>query len=170
MELFLLCTKIFFVRIMDVSLGTIRTIFTIKGKNFVASFIGFIEIFVWFVIVQEALNTDSTSIFVAISYALGFATGTYIGGFLSERFIQGNFGVQVITSNHKMLSFLKKEGFGITAIDIMSEDESRKKYMLLIEINKTKFEHLRKLIKKYDPNAFVIVNETKEVYNGYFSK
>lgn len=170
MELFILCVKIFFVRILDVSLGTFRTIITIKGKNFWASLIGFIEVFVWFVIVKEALNTENTSIIVGISYALGFATGTYIGGILSERYIKGTFGVQVITANHDLISFLRKNGFGLTAMDIISEDEKSKKYMLFIEIDKTKFETLKKLIKQYDKTAFIVVNETKQVYNGYFSK
>ena len=66
MGLLLLCVKIFFIRILDVSLGTVRTIVTIKGKTALASIIGFVEVFVWFVIVKEALNTPETSIFVAI--------------------------------------------------------------------------------------------------------
>ena len=45
-----------------------------------------------------------------------------------------------------------------------------KKYMLFIEIEKSKFDKLRKLIKRIDNKAFVVVNETKEVYNGYFQK
>ena len=68
MELFILCIKIFFVRILDVSLGTLRTMITVKGKMFYASLIGFVEILIWFLIVREALNTDNTSIFVALSY------------------------------------------------------------------------------------------------------
>ena len=103
MELFLLCLKIFFVRIIDVSLGTIRTIVTVKDRRLIASLIGFIEVFVWFVIVKEALNTDETSLFVAISYALGFSTGTYIGSYLSNKYIKGNFGVQVITSKEILI-------------------------------------------------------------------
>ena len=42
MSLIFLCLKIFFVRIIDVSLGTFRTIITVKGKAFYASIIGFI--------------------------------------------------------------------------------------------------------------------------------
>ena len=80
----LLCLKIFFVRILDVSLGTIRTLFTVKGKKIIASVIGFFEVLVWFLVVKEALNTDENSIFIAISYSLGFATGTYIGSYLSK--------------------------------------------------------------------------------------
>ena len=86
----ILCLEIFLVRIIDVSLGTIRTIFSVKGKSLVASLIGFIEVTIWFLIVREALNTDSNSIWVTLSYAGGFATGTYIGGMLSKKFINGN--------------------------------------------------------------------------------
>lgn len=170
MELFILCLKVFFVRIIDVSMGTCRTIVTVKGKKLLASLIGFVEVFIWFVIVKEALNTNSTSLFIALAYAGGYATGTFLGSTISEKFIRGNFGVQVITSkkDDELVSFLKKNGFGVSVIDVRSEKEQNEKYMLFIEINKLKFNELKKLIKKYDPNAFIVVNETKEVYNGYF--
>lgn len=170
MELLILCIKIFFVRILDVSLGTVRTIFVVKGKTFIASMIGLVEVFIWFVIVREALNTDSTSLWVALSYASGFATGTYIGGKLSDKFIKGNFGVQVITSSKDMASFLKAKGFGLSVIDVISEEDQTQKYMLFIEIDKSKFEYLKSLIKEIDEKSFIVVNETKKVYNGYFTK
>ena len=59
-----LCLKIFFVRIIDVSLGTIRTIMSVKNKDLIASLIGFIEITVWFLVVKEALNTNENSFFI----------------------------------------------------------------------------------------------------------
>ena len=172
MELLILCLKVFFVRIIDVSMGTCRTLMTVKGKKLLASAIGFVEVFIWFVIVKEALNTDSTSIFIAFAYAGGYATGTFLGGTISDKLIKGNFGVQVITSkkDDELVAFLKQSGFGVSVIDVRSEKEQNEKYMLFIEINKVKFDDLKKLIKKYDPNAFIVVNETKKVYNGYFSK
>lgn len=170
MELFLLCIKIFFVRIIDVSLGTIRTIVTVKDKKLVASFIGFIEVFVWFVIVKEALNTDETSIFVAISYALGFATGTYIGSYLSNRYIKGNFGVQIITSNLNLIKNLRSIGYAVSVIDVKGHNEEIEKFMLFIEIDKNDFTNLKDFIKLYDKKAFIVVNETKYVQNGYFQK
>ena len=110
MELFILCLKVFFVRIIDVSMGTCRTIVTVKGKKLLASLIGFFEVFIWFIVVKEALNTNSTSIFIALSYAGGYATGTFIGSAVSEKLIKGNFGVQVITSKRddELVAFLKK--------------------------------------------------------------
>lgn len=169
MALFLLCLKIFFVRIIDVSLGTVRTLITVKGRTLLASMVGFIEIFVWFVIVKEALNTNETSIWIAIAYSLGFATGTYIGGYLSDRFIKGNFGIQVVTSNnnHMLIDLLRNEGYAVSVIDVKGQDKKKEKYMLFIEIQKNNFDHVKQLIHSVDQKAFIVVNETKYVQNGY---
>ena len=170
MELLFLCLKIFFVRILDVSMGTVRTIITVKGRRVLASMVGFIEVFIWFLIVREALNTTETSIWIAVSYSLGFATGTYIGSLLSDIFISGTLGLQIITSNddQEMIRILRENGYAVTVVDVRGMEEYKGKLMLMIEIDKKKINHLKGLIKKLDPKAFIIVNETKFVQNGYF--
>jgi len=171
MGLFLLCLKIFFVRILDVSLGTFRTIMTVKGKTLYASLVAFIEVFIWFLIVREALNTDETSIFVAVAYSLGFATGTYIGGFLSKKFIKGNLTVQIITDNAYpiLVDELRNNGYAVTVIDVEGKDKTKEKYMLYIQITNKSLTHLQKLVKSIDENAFIVVNETKYVQNGFIN-
>lgn len=166
-----LCLKIFLVRIIDVSLGTLRTIFSVKGKSIVASLIGFIEVTIWFLIVREALNTDSNSLWVTFSYAAGFATGTYIGGMVSKKFINGNLGVQIITDdeNEHMITELRKEGYAVSIINIKGQDNDDK-YMLFVEITNKNFEHLKRIVKSIDDKAFIVVNETKFVQNGYLKK
>ena len=169
MELFILCVKIFFVRILDVSLGTVRMIITVKGNKLVASLIGFFEILVWFLIVKEALNTTETSIFIALSYSLGYATGTYIGGILSDKFVSGTLSVQVILSNnnHQIVDKIREEGFAVSVVNVKGK-EDHDKYMLFMEIDKKKINQLKYLIKSLDSKAFVVVNETKMVENGFF--
>jgi uncharacterized protein YebE (UPF0316 family) len=166
MELLFLCIKVFFVRITDVTMGTFRTILTVKAKPIQASMIGFIEVLIWFLVVKEALNTDSNSIFVAISYAGGFATGTYLGGKLSQKFISGNSSLQVITKNRKIIDVISGSGYGVTVIDAKGYNDS-KKYMLLIEVNNKNLKDIKNIIKKLDKQAFIIVTETKLVQNGY---
>lgn len=170
MSILILCLKIFFVRIIDVSLGTVRTIITVKGRRVLASMVGFIEVFVWFLIVREALNTDETSLWIAISYSLGFATGTYIGSVLSDIFISGTLGLQVVTSreNDDMVHTLRENGYAVTVLDVRGKDKENGKYMLFIEIDKRRLTHLKNLIKSLDQTAFIVVNETKYVQNGYF--
>ena len=71
MTLLSLCLKIFFVRIIDVSLGTIVTVLTVKGKRLLATIVGFIDVIIWFLVVKEALNTNLDSMWIAVSYASG---------------------------------------------------------------------------------------------------
>ena len=158
-----LCIKIFLVRILDVSLGTVRTIMTVKNKNIIASTIGFIEITVWFLVVKEALNTNNNSIFIVFSYALGFSTGTYIGGKISNKYIKGYVSVQVITTNDKLENIIKKNKYGVTRINI----ENKNQIMLIIQINNKSLEQLKKIINKIDPKAFIVINETKYIQNGF---
>lgn len=67
----LLCVKIFFCRILDVSLSTVRTILSVRGKTLQATAIGFFETLVWFLIVREALASDAGGLALAVSYAGG---------------------------------------------------------------------------------------------------
>ena len=169
MEILLLCIKIFFVRVFDVALGTVRMLFTVKGKRFVAGTIGFIEMLIWFLIVKEALNTDLTSIWIAVSYAGGYALGTLLGSYLSERLISGMVTVQAILSsaNDEVVTMIRKAGYAVSVLDVKGQDD-KPKYLLLIEVNKKRQNAIRKLIKELDDRAFVIINDSKTVYNGYF--
>lgn len=164
-----LCIKIFIVRIIDVSLGTVRTIFSVKGKNLIASLIGFIEITIWFLIVREALNTENESLWITISYALGFSTGTYIGGILSQKFIQGNLEVQIITEKDELIELLRKNNYAVSVLDIKGKLNA-KKYMLYLSIKNKNYDELKTIVQKFDSKAFIIVNEIKSLQNGYIKK
>ena len=81
--LFLIITKIFFARIIDVSLGTFRTILTVKGKICFPTIIAFFEVIIWFYVAKEALLVDTNNVLIPISYSLGYATGNLIGSLIS---------------------------------------------------------------------------------------
>lgn len=168
MSLFLMCMKIFFARLIDVSLGTFRTINTVKGRDLIAALIGIVEITVWFLVVKEALNTDNNSFWIVVAYALGFAVGTYIGGKISKIFIKSNLEVQVILSNKddNIVNKIREKGYGVTAIEVKGTKDT--KYMLYIQIRNNTLEKLKNIVRKLDNKAFIVVNETKYVENGYF--
>ena len=62
---------------------------------------------------------------------------------------------------------VRDEGYGVTAIEV--NESTNEKYMLYIQIKNRSFEHLKDIIKQLDKNAFIVVNETKYVENGYFN-
>ena len=163
-----MCLKIFLARLIDVSLGTFRTINTVKGRDLVAALIGIVEITVWFLIVKEALNTENNSFWIVASYASGFSVGTYIGGKISKIFIKSNLEVQVILSNkdYNVLEKIRSKGYGVTALEVKGVKDT--KYMLYIQIRNNTLERLKEIVRQIDPKAFIVVNETKYVENGYF--
>ena len=164
----LTCLKIFLARIVDVSLGTIRTVLVVKGKNITPAIVAFFEVLIWFVVAREALNTDLDSILIPIFYALVYATGTYIGTFVTNKLVDGLIGVQVITkqNNNKMLKEIRDKGFGVSVLNLKKTNDNTKKDMLIIELNKKKLKDLTHIIRTNDPDAFVVINETKYVQNG----
>lgn len=170
MSLFLLCLIIFACRIVDVSLATIRTVFIVKEKTIIATLIGFIEVLIWFLIVRQALNTDESGILVALSYAGGFAAGTFIGSFISKLLIVSKVQIQVITSskNDVLIDTIRDNGYALTVIDITNQKHSQEKYMFFIETSSKQIKKLKDIILKLDSKAFITVHESMQVVNGYF--
>jgi len=165
MNLVFLCIKIFFARIVDVSIGTVRTVIMVRGKILVAASLAFIEVMIWFMVAREALMTDINSIFIPVSYALGYATGTSIGTYISKNFLKCIRGVEIITKNNQLelIKAIKANGYAVSVMDL----KGNKNGFLLCEVSNKKEKKLINLVKKYDPNAFIIVNETKYVQNGF---
>ena len=172
MELLILCLKIFIARIIDVTLATLRTVYSVKGKTLLAGIIGFIEATIWFIVVKEALNTDIQSPFIVMSYAGGFATGSILGTLVSKTFVNSLIKVEVITTKATPdnVEKIRLEGFGVSVIDILDNDNDVDKKMLIITLNSKHLEELKRILRHIDRNAFVVVNESKIVQNGFIKK
>lgn len=170
MQLSFLCLKIYFARILDVSLGTLRTNYTVHGKILTSGIVAFFEIFVWFIIVKEALNTTLTSPWIAISYSLGYATGTIIGTYLSNKYINTLITVEVITSKatKENIKKIRDEGYGVSIVNTTENFlENKVSSILFITLNSRYLNHLKNTIREIDNSAFIVVNESKIVQNGY---
>lgn len=169
MNILRMCIIIFFARVIDVSLATFVTVLTVKGKRTLATIIGFIDVLIWFLVVKEALNTDIKSIWIAFSYAGGYALGTFIGTTLSNKLIDGKISAQVIINSDSIneVEKIRKAGFAVSQIDCTGKDNA-KKLMLFIELNKKHLDDLKDIINKIDKDAFMVINETKYVLNGFF--
>ena len=168
MDLFILCVVIFFSRILDVSIGTVRTILTVRDNRKAAAALAFFEVMIWFLIVRKALNTNESSIFVAIAFAGGFASGTFIGGLVAKLIVPSNHLVQVITSkrDNDLLQAISDAGFSMTVSDVFGRDHVSEKYLLFIYIDGRYLNKLKDIIIKKDSCAFISVSEGKASVNG----
>lgn len=161
MQLLFMCIKIFFARILDVSLNTIRTTFVLRGKTLIVAIIAFCEITIWFLVARTALNTE-LNIFIVLSYSGGYTMGTIIGTLINKYFVKTDVELLVVSSKIKDTKKIKEQDFGVT---IMSKD--RNKTVLFIQTNKKRLKELTYLIEKLDKKAFINIKETKQIINGY---
>ncbi len=165
-----LCIKIFIARLIDVGLSTFVTVLTVKGRRFLATILGFIDVVIWFVAVKEALSTDIKSIWIILSYAGGYAIGTFIGTTLCNILIKGKVTIQIIIKDSfkEKIAIIRSFGYAVTTIECMGMN-NEKKLMLLIQSDKKKLNNIINIIKSIDEKAYFVVNETKYVENGFFS-
>lgn len=163
------CLQIFAARIVDVSLGTLRTVFFVKGKTIEPFIIAFFEVLVWYAVARTALNTTGNTVLIAISYAGGYATGTFVGSLLSHKLIKGTVGVQIVVKDgsDKLINSLRKKGYAVSVIELKNDYEGNNKDMLYIQVNNRNLKELTNMVKKFDKNAFIVVNETKLIQNGF---
>lgn len=161
MSLLLTCIKIFFARILDVSLNTIRTTFVIKGRTFIVALIAFIEITIWLLVARTAINVE-LNLWIVISYSGGYTMGTILGTTFINKFVKTNMELIVISTKIKNTKKIKDKNFGVS---ILNKDKN--KTILLIETSKKRLDELTTLIKKLDNEAFITIKETKTIINGY---
>ena len=168
-DVLILCLKIFFSRILDVSLGTLCTIFTVKGKSKTASLIGFVQIMIWFLAVRTAFSSDQGGILLALFYAGGYAVGTYVGGLLAKKLIKGTATVQIVSSSRDdtLINAIRDAGFAISVVNVNPSQFGGEKYMIFAEIDTKRIDELRSLIYSIDSRAFITIQESKFVYNGF---
>ena len=157
------CIQIFLARIVDVSLGTIRTVYFVKGKTIEPFIIAFFEVLIWYVIAKEALNTEGNTFLIASFYAGGYATGTLIGSKISKKIISSDMEVQAIIKNSKEIEIdLKNNNYKYSIIPL----KDNKNVMLYVGVSSKKIDELIKIIKKYEKHATILINETKLINNN----
>lgn len=159
---FLIPFLIFIFRVIDVSLGTLRIIFTSKGIKFLASTISFFEVLIWLLAISQIIQ-NLTNVLAYIAYAGGFACGTYIGIVLEEKISIGKVRVRVITKKNlkRIINDLPHTRYVFTSDNANSTEGKIKTINAFLDRKYLK-EVLAK-IKEHDKDAFYTVEDLRIV-------
>ena len=158
---------IFFARICDVSLGTMRIVFVSKGKKNIAPILGFFELFIWIVVINEVFKS-ADSIACYFAYAGGYAAGNYVGMNIEERLAIGSQIIKVFSAKDvaALQKSLNDAGFGTTVVD--GDGSAGKVKILYTIINRKTSEQARKMLIEFDPLIFYVVEDVRLVKSGIF--
>jgi uncharacterized protein YebE (UPF0316 family) len=158
---------VFAARVTDVSLGTLRIIFTSRGRRNIAPLLGFVEVFIWIVVVSQVVK-NVHSIPAYLGYAAGFAVGTYVGMKIEERLALGTLVIRIILSQggDALAQRLRAEGYGVTVVNGMGATGEVK--LLYTVIQRKNMEKAVQIIKSINPRAFYSVEELRTAESGIF--
>lgn len=152
---------IFFARVCDVSLGTLRGVFASKGYKHLVPFIGFFEVLIWLLAIGQIFQNLSGNYIYYLAWAAGYATGSYLGLTIEEKLAIGIQVVRIITSqsSEALIEALKKENYGITIIDGAGARGPVK--LIFTIVPRKKVTEVVKLINEFNPNSFYTVEDVK---------
>jgi len=104
---------IFFARILDVSLGTVRIISLSRGRRILAPLLGFVEVFIWIVAIGQIVR-NLNNIACYFAYAAGFAAGNFIGLLIEEKLAIGMLAVRIfiVKKEDLLADSLHEAGYG----------------------------------------------------------
>ncbi|AFM41804.1 hypothetical protein Desaci_2892 [Desulfosporosinus acidiphilus SJ4] len=154
---------IFFARIIDVSLDTLRLKSMIRGKKFIVSLIAFIEIIVYTLGASQAFKYVMHPV-VLLFYACGYAAGNYVGMLIDDKLSRDSVYVLVVTNRDEwnLADTLREQGFAVTTAKGYGMNGAEKSQLIII-VKKKRFRELTMLIEEFDSSAYVVSMDVKDM-------
>ncbi len=171
MEIFLSPTAwlaalgIFAARVVNMALDTLRFMFTLRGKSWLAWVLGFLESILFVVVIGSVLTNLQNPLNV-IGYAAGFATGNVVGMMIEKRLALGFTHFNIISRDHSaaVAQSLREAGYGVTEIPAKG---GQGEFMLVdCSVRRKEAEQVEALALQVDPKAFITIEEVTPRRSG----
>jgi uncharacterized protein YebE (UPF0316 family) len=154
-------------RIVDVSLGTMRTISIVHGRSRLAFGLGFLEVSVWLFVITTVINQVMTKPILGLFYALGFSLGNVVGIAMEKRLALGHTVLRVITprDGHRMADRIREAGCGVTTFE--GEGMTGPVTELYVVCRRGDLQNIIQTVKTLEPDAFYITEQAGSVSKVY---
>lgn len=158
---------IFGLRIVDVSLATLRMLLTMRNARKLVPVIGLFESLIWVVAVGTAIQ-NLHSIWHILGYSGGFATGTLVGLWLEGKLAVGLATVRIITTTEggeDVAEALRDRGFGVTEFE--GHGRKGRVEMIYTLVRRRQVADVLEIVEREDPGAFISVEEPRTIRRGW---
>ncbi|BAJ62537.1 DUF5698 domain-containing protein [Anaerolinea thermophila] len=117
LEVILTALMIFVMRVVDMSMDTLRILFVVRGKKLITWVLGFLQSLIFIVAVARVLGGDVHPLSV-LAYAAGFATGNIVGMFIEDKMAIGHVRITIISTaaGSQIAQALRESGYAVTEI------------------------------------------------------
>jgi uncharacterized protein YebE (UPF0316 family) len=160
---------IFLVRVLGISMDTLRFMLTMRGKQAIAWILGFF-VTVLYVLTFGAVLKDLTNILYMIGYAAGFATGNVVGMHIERKLALGYSHISVVskTKGGEIAEMLRQKDFAVTQIPGQGMDGP----VLISDlvVRRKEIPAVEKIALETDHEAFITIEDITPLRSGYWGR
>jgi uncharacterized protein YebE (UPF0316 family) len=167
MQTWLTALMIFGLRVIDMTLDTLRVLVVMRGKKKIAWVLGFFQAAVFVVAIGSVLSNLDNPLNV-IGYAAGFATGNVIGMLIEEKLAIGHTMVSIVSSRRgtEIAEKLRKNGYAVTEIAARGKDGMVT--LLNVNVLRKNIGAVRQLVNDSDAEAFITSEDVRPIRRGFW--
>ncbi|MCZ7545684.1 MAG: DUF5698 domain-containing protein [Anaerolineae bacterium] len=153
-------------RILGISLSTIRTLLMVRGQKLFSVIISLVE-FLTYAFSIGAVVQDLTDPWNLSAYAVGSAVGIWAGMVIEQRVVGGYAAIDAISPqrSHEIAEAVRDAGYGAT--EGWGHGAEGQVGTVRIVVRRKEIGAILAIINRVDPGAFVTVEETSRLQHGY---
>lgn len=155
-------------KIVEVSIGTTRIVLITRGERGLGALLGFFEVMIWVILVSTVLSNITEDPIKVVVYAVGFALGNYVGSVVEQRLGIGTVRIEAILleiHGEEVAQKIRDKGYAVTVIEGKGMNHNRK--VLIMNIKRKDYQSVVKMIRSFQENVMITINDIKPVYGGY---
>jgi uncharacterized protein YebE (UPF0316 family) len=158
---------IFGLRVADMTCDTLRMLFVVRGRKWIAWVLGFTQSVIFVIAITSVLSNLDNPLNI-IGYAAGFATGNVVGMWIEERPAVGHVKISIVTSGlgASLAGSLREAGYAVTEIPARGKDGMVS--MLSVSIRRKDVTRVDAIIHEKDPGSFVIAEDVRPLRRGFW--
>ena len=161
---------IFFAKLVEVSVATVRVVLTSRGNRLIASLLAAVEITLWLVVASTVLLGITEDPLRAVAYGLAFACGIYLGIVIEDKLALGLSQIEIIAAYEtarQITDKLREHGFGVTTFDC--EGRGGRKLAIALKVQRKDVKSVIEFLKEYG-ELFVTVTDIRKLSIGSIRK
>ncbi|MFZ5878181.1 MAG: DUF2179 domain-containing protein [Chloroflexota bacterium] len=159
--------SIFGLRVVDMSLDTLRLLFVVRGRKGIAWVLGFFQSVVYIIAITNVLSNLDNPLNV-LGYAAGFATGNVMGMWIEERLAVGHIQLQIVSPSRgaALAERLREAGFAVTEIPARGKDGMV--HILSASVQRKDVSRVEEVVHATDAEAFVTSADVRPLHRGFW--
>lgn len=158
---------IFALRLIDMSVDTLRMLFVVRGRKVIAWFAGFFKSFLFVVAITSVLRNIDNPLTI-IGYSAGFATGGVVGMYIESKLALGHTHLKIISARWgaALAESLRLADYAVTEIPARGKDGMVS--ILSVSVFRKDVADVQRIIIEKDPDAFVTSEDVRPLRRGYW--